>query len=251
MQKSLFKNINYIILILTLVTSFITNAQEVRVIDNKGTIQQIRNNQVTTSATAPINPLEGDVWYDTSGNTTVTKTYDGTSWVANFTNVYTGFFIIDNTTLTTTGTYSQSITSLPFQPSQITFVAHTNIGSFNINDDNATGNNNTNLLENTAGTMNGFARNDSGTINQAVIFIGAHGNSINDISRYSNNTQCIGLRYTTQNGDNNGVISASLSTFDTNGFTINVTYTEGTFGNAGVQDDILDESVIVLYTAYR
>lgn len=165
--------------------------------------------------------------------------------------VYTGFFIIDNTTLTATGTYAQSITGLPFEPSQITFVAHPNIGSFDINDDNATGDNNSNLLENTHGTMNGFARSDAGAISQAVIYVGAHGNSVNDITRYSNDAQCIGMRYTTQNGDNNGVIAATLTSFDTDGFTLDVTYTLGTFGNAGVQDDILDEAVIVLYTAYR
>jgi len=66
MQSSLFKKINYTSLIFALVTYSVTNAQEIRVIDNKGTIQQVRNNQVTVDATAPTDPLEGDVWYDTS-----------------------------------------------------------------------------------------------------------------------------------------------------------------------------------------
>ncbi len=66
MLSSLFKKNNYLFLILTLVTISVTNAQEVRVIDNKGTLQNIRNNQVTVADTAPTNPLEGDVWYDTT-----------------------------------------------------------------------------------------------------------------------------------------------------------------------------------------
>ncbi|ANH60148.1 collagen-like domain-containing protein [Dokdonia donghaensis] len=163
---------------------------------------------------------------------------------------YTGFFIIDNTILTTTGTYTQAIVGIPFQPSQVTFKAHPNIGSFNINDDNALGANNTGLLENTFGAMNGFARAGS-PIAQAVIFSGGSGSSINNISRYANNTQCIGLRYTNNNGSNLGVISASMASFTGNGFNLNVTYTLGTTGSAAVQNDILDESVIVLFTAYE
>ncbi|WP_405226768.1 hypothetical protein [Dokdonia sp. Asnod1-B02] len=163
---------------------------------------------------------------------------------------YTGFFIIDNSTLTTTGTYSQSITGIPFEPSQVTFKAHPNIGTFNINDDNALGANNTGLLENTFGAMNGFARAGS-PIAQAVIFSGGSGSSINNISRYANNTQCIGLRYTNNNGNNLGVISASLASFTAAGFNLNVTYTLGTIGGTAFSDDILDESVIVLFTAYE
>ncbi|RZN82783.1 MAG: hypothetical protein EVB11_07190 [Winogradskyella sp.] len=61
---------------MTLVTFSVANAQEVRVIDNKGTIQQIRNNQVTVSTTAPTNPLEGDVWYDTNTTPLIVKIWD-------------------------------------------------------------------------------------------------------------------------------------------------------------------------------
>lgn len=251
MKKPLFLKYNYITLFLALVISFMTNAQEVRVMDNKGTIQQIRNNSVTTSDTAPIDPVEGDTWYDTSGTTTVTKTYDGASWIANFVNVYVGFFIIDNTTLTTTGTYSQSIGSLPFQPSQITFTAQPNIRGFDINDDSGTGNN-TNRLDSTFGSMQGFARADGTDVNQAVIFSGGSGSSINNISRYSNDEQCIGIRYTNNNGNNLGVISAALASFQADGFNLNVTYTIGTGGgNLDVRNDVLDESIIVIYTAYR
>jgi hypothetical protein len=56
-----------------------TYAQEVRVIDNKGTIKTARNNQVYTSATAPADPLEGDIWFDTSAPSMVSKIYDNSS----------------------------------------------------------------------------------------------------------------------------------------------------------------------------
>lgn len=55
--------------------------QEVRVIDNKGTIHKIRNNQVTTSNIQPIDPLENDVWFDnTDVNNLITKIWDGNAW---------------------------------------------------------------------------------------------------------------------------------------------------------------------------
>jgi len=59
-----------------------TVAQEIRVIDNKGTLKTAINNNVTSSSTSPLLPLEGDVWFDnTDVNNIVTKIYDGTSWI--------------------------------------------------------------------------------------------------------------------------------------------------------------------------
>ncbi|WP_281847786.1 hypothetical protein [Olleya namhaensis] len=143
--------------------------------------------------------------------------------------VYTGSFII-------TATGNQAITGLPFEPSSITFVAHANVETLNLDSDNGVGNNNTGLA-NSYGTMNGFARNDSGTTTQQVIYVGGSGNSINDISRYASSSNCIGLRYGNQNGDALGRTLASLSSFDTTGFTINVSTKA--------------DNVVVLYTAYK
>ena len=56
-------------------------AQVVRVIDNKGTISNVNNNQVTTAATAPTSPLEGDIWFNnTDANNIVANVYDGSAW---------------------------------------------------------------------------------------------------------------------------------------------------------------------------
>ncbi len=142
---------------------------------------------------------------------------------------YVGQFII-------TATGDQVITGLPFEPSSITFVAHANVETLNLDSDNGVGDNNTGLA-NSYGTMNGFARNDSGTTTQQVIYVGGSGNSINDISRYASSSNCIGLRYGNQNGDALGRTLASLSSFDTTGFTINVSTKA--------------DNVVVLYTAYK
>lgn len=67
----------------------------------------------------------------------------------------------------------------------------------------------------------------------------------------------MGLRYANQDSDNMGVISAVLDEFGDisvegyNGFTLDITYTLGTSGNTNRDNDILNEDLIVLYTAYK
>lgn len=57
------------------------NAQEITVIDNKGTKITVRNNQVSLSSTNPLDPIEGDIWFDNSDvNHIVTKIYDDATW---------------------------------------------------------------------------------------------------------------------------------------------------------------------------
>ena len=57
----------------------VVKAQEVTVIDHKGTLVNVTNNLVTTSATTPLVPLSNDIWFDTTTN--ITKVYDGTQWL--------------------------------------------------------------------------------------------------------------------------------------------------------------------------
>jgi len=72
----------FLIFILFAICMHKTVAQEIRVIDNKGTLKTAINNNVTSSSTSPLLPLEGDVWFDnTDVNNIVTKIYDGTSWI--------------------------------------------------------------------------------------------------------------------------------------------------------------------------
>lgn len=180
--------------------------------------------------TAVTGAQEGSLAY--ASDTDKVYKYNGTSWeeIANTNNpnVYLGVFIIS-------ATGSQTISGLPFQPAQIKFVAHANVESLDLNSDNGT-NNNDSGIPNSFGTTNGFARNDSGSIVQQCISIGAHGNSINDISRFASSSHCIGIRYGNQNGTLLGLTTASLTSFNVDGFTINV--------------DNLTDNVVVLYHAY-
>ncbi len=194
---------------------------------------------------------EGMLIYDSDEETIYTYTAtNGWHQLQVGPSVYVGTFIISSAG-------SQSITGLPFQPSQITFAAHANIETYNLDVDNNVGNN-TRGLQNAFGNMTGFARDDNGSITQQFIYTGSNGNSINDISRYASNSNCIGIRYSHQNGDDLGKITASLSSFDEDGFTINATYTNGLLTDDNVNpilriqpDDVLNESIVVIYTAYR
>ena len=186
----------------------------------------------TTEMNAMSSPQAGHIIHNTTTNTL--WHYDGTNWIEvdkTVPTVYTGYFIIN-------ANGSQSITGLPFQPSQITFVAHANVESLNIDSGGAL---NSNTIGNSFGTMNGFARDDGGSITQQVIYIGGSGRSINNISRYASSSKCIGLRYGDQNGVDLGKITAPLISFNSNGFTINVTRTS----------NATNENLVVLYTAYR
>jgi hypothetical protein len=65
-----------LVIFLTLFASSFASAQEIRVIDNKGTIKTVQNNQVTTSATAPKESVIGDVWFDTAEPSILPKIYN-------------------------------------------------------------------------------------------------------------------------------------------------------------------------------
>lgn len=201
------------------------------------------------SITSPL-PQLGSIAFDTDKDRLVQYTSSGWRQIITERNIYKGFFIINAPGGTTASNFNRPVINIPFRPSQISLTAHANIESFGINNNNQVGNN-TATLANSFGTMNGFARDDSGTISQAVIYLGGSGTSINNISRYSSQTQCIGLRYGDQNSVNLGVISASLLSFDTNGFTLNVDYSLGLSGNVDRDNDILNESLIVFFTAYQ
>jgi hypothetical protein len=142
---------------------------------------------------------------------------------------YVGKFIINNTGV-------QVISGLPFEPSAIKFSAHANVETYNIDSDNGTSNNDASF-QNSFGSMEGYASNYGGAIDQQVIYVGGHGNSINDISRYASSSQSIGVRYGSQNGDRLGLTAAAVTSFNSDGFTI--TISDRT------------ENIVVIYEAYR
>ena len=173
--------------------------------------------------------------------------WNGTEWrqlIDNKPDVYVGKFIINSTNVDASGNID--ISTIPFQPRQITFTAYANVEAYNLDNDNEVGNN-VNRVENVFGSMKGFARDDGGaTPTQQIIYVGGSGNSINDISRYASDSHCIGVRYADQNGSTSasqyGITSARLTSFNVDGFSLNVD---------SYVDDGDDEGLVVIYEAYR
>ena len=73
----------FILIVALIFISVKTYAQEVRVVDNKGTIQKVNNNRVYTSATDPntvtFTPLENDIWFDITTTPNIVKIWDNTT----------------------------------------------------------------------------------------------------------------------------------------------------------------------------
>ena len=70
-------------LIFTITAHFVIVAQNVEVINKKGTLVTVKNNTVTTSSTAPTNPVENDVWLDSSdSDNTRPKVWTGSAWAS-------------------------------------------------------------------------------------------------------------------------------------------------------------------------
>lgn len=208
---------------------------------------------VTTSErNSLVDVAEGSLIYDTDEQALYTyTTSNGWTRMQNEANTYVGSFIIS------ARSGLVNITDVPFKPSKVSFVAHANIENYTIDADNGVADN-TYGIQNSFGTCNGIARDNRGTILQQMINVGGHGNSINDISRFSSDQYCIGMRFGSQNGNDLGKIIAQLQSFDITGFTLRVGSSLGTLssltGNARTEidpNDITSESLVVLYTAYR
>lgn len=158
--------------------------------------------------------------------------WEGTSWVQFATTekqVYIGKFII-------TSAGNINIAGLPFEPKIIEFTAYANIENYNLNSDNGLFNND-NTFQNYFGYMQGYAKQNSGVTEQQVIAGGASAASANDLSRYASDTKCIGIRYANRNGNFRGLTSASLTSFNSDGFTLNV--------------DNYRDGLVIVYKAYK
>jgi len=145
-------------------------------------------------------------------------------------NVYFGKAFINSTGVKT-------ITGIPFQPTSVSFSAAANIDNYNLSTDGVGGNNNQNSINNYQGFMYGYAQVSGGSIVQQVISVGGSGSSLNDISRYSSASHCVGIRYGDNDGDNIGKTRASLTEFTADGFKLNVVEK--------------DDNLVILYTAHK
>lgn len=143
--------------------------------------------------------------------------------------VFTGKFRISSTGAVT-------ITGIPFEPKTITFEAFANVENYNLNSDNGVGDNN-GTFQNSFGYMYGYAKQESGATLQQVINGGGSANSINDTSRYDSSSRCIGIRFSSDDGDSLGLTTATLTGFNSNGFTLNV--------------DNYRDSLVIMFTAYK
>ncbi len=90
---------------------------------------------------------EGNMVYDTDVNRLFEYTDTGWLEILTSNNTYLGVFQITGPTPSPI-----SISGIPFAPTSISFVAHPNIETLNINAENSVGNNNNN--NNSFGTMN-------------------------------------------------------------------------------------------------
>jgi len=197
---------------------------------------------VTTVSIPSSNGLQTSTMVYNTGNGALKPAgfyyWDGSTWsrmITTSAQVHVGKFkITDSGELVVTG--------LPFQPKRIVFKAYANNFDINNNSDNGTFDQD-NGLRNYFGYMSGFAQNNNGIIAQQVIASGGSASSIDDLSKYSSSTKCIGIRYSDADGNLLGLTNAALTSFNTDGFTINITKPES--GTEFLGD------LLVLYTAYK
>lgn len=159
--------------------------------------------------------------------------------------------------LTSTG--NELVEGIPFMPSAVEFLAVNRVQNY---DDGAyrSNSNNSNDVRMAAGMTMGYAQASGTNINQQVISNGFNGASINNIATYSSDSHCIAAFFVNNNADpihdngssNNGaedeggLISASLTSFNNNGFTLNVDrfLTGSTTASRTNQ-------IVVIFKAYR
>ncbi|WP_405251498.1 hypothetical protein [Dokdonia sp. Asnod3-C12] len=153
-----------------------------------------------------------------------------------------------------------NVTGVGFEPSSVEFTAVNRVQGFDEGTARS-GTNNSNDIRMAGGMTTGYAINGaSGMIDQQVISNAFSGSSINNIGTYASEDYCIAAYFVNNNGsplsDNGtsggssgtsqeGFIRASLDSFDTDGFTINV----DRFISAATGDRT--NQIVVLYKAYR
>jgi hypothetical protein len=165
--------------------------------------------------------------------------------------VYFGKLIIS-----ATGTVT--VTGVPFTPTSVEFTAMNRVMSFNAGAYRS-GQNNSNDIRMAGGHMTGFAQNVGGTIGQQVIAGTYSGSSLNNIGTFASDTHCIAAFFVNNNGEpirddgsatggtvvQQGLIRASLTSFNSTGFVLNVDRALNPTG-AG-----LSNPIVIIFKAYR
>ena len=159
--------------------------------------------------------------------------FNGEDWFAAQSPSFSGSVVLS-------GSGNETIENLPFKPSRVEFTAYANVDQFGLNE--------VDELDDTNGplafaAMNGFAQADGNNVNQGVISSGKSTPSesvtisvntigftgfgqapspVNLISRYSSDSQCIGIQFIEDDGTAT-ITSASLTSFTSDGVVLDVT----------------------------
>lgn len=132
-----------------------------------------------------------------------------------------------------------TVTGLPFAPSRVKFSAAVPLDATDaakrptLNSDEE---------DNFGGVMIGYAADTGGGTVQQAMSSGGSGNSINAIRVFGSSTHCIGVSFGNQDGLSAGNIRATLSSWNADGFTVNV----GTYSGITTISGLL-----VMYEAYE
>ncbi len=218
-----------------------------------------------SDVTTVINPngptlVEGTMVYNTGAGTLTSKGFyywqDG-QWnqvaQANQSPVRFGKILID-------GSGTIDVTGIGFEPSSVEFTAINRVQGFDEGTARS-GANNSNDIRMAGGMTTGYAINGgTGAIDQQVISNAFSGSSINNIGTYASEDYCIAAYFVNNNGSplsddgtsggssgttQQGFIRASLDSFNSDGFTLDVDrFLSATAGERTNQ-------IVVLYKAYR
>ena len=151
-----------------------------------------------------------------------------------------------------------SVTGIGFSPSAVEFIAVNRIENYN-SGAYRSGSNNSNDLRMAGGFTTGYATDYGASIEQQAIASGYSGSSLNNIGTYSSSSHCIAAFFVNNNGEpihdngsatggadtQEGLVRASLQSFDTDGFTLN--FDRFLPGAAGTNNNHL----VIIYKAYR
>ncbi len=162
-------------------------------------------------------------------------------------------------TILITATGAVNVTGVGFQPASVEFIGINRVQGVN-NGAYRSSDNNSNDVRMAGGFTTGYAVNNGGTIIQQAIATGMSGSSINNIGTYSSTSHCIAAFFVNNNGEpihdngtnNNGsdsqegLIRASLTSFNADGFSLNV----DRFLAGASNNDRLNQ-IVVVYKAYR
>lgn len=132
-----------------------------------------------------------------------------------------------------------SVTGLGFAPNKVKFESTAPVDA---TDTEGAPTANANTEDNFSGIMVGFAKNTSGGTVQQVTSSGAPGNNTNAIRHFASSSKCIGISYADQDGNEIAQIDGTLSSWDSDGFTVNI----GTFNSVANISGAL-----VVWTAWR